>query len=109
MQSNFKRWIVAALPLAMACSVNAQGKVTSVSTRTIEGGLAVHVGGSSLAQPTTKWDGGALVLSFAAELGAKGNTWSPNEGGIKSVSFGKAGHHVDVAVRPSKGKQPQIV
>jgi type II secretory pathway component GspD/PulD (secretin) len=109
MQSKFKRWIVAALPLAMACTVNAQGKVTDVSTRQIDGGLAVHIGGSDLAKPSTKWDGGALVLQFQAALNAKSKTWSPKLGGIQAVSYSKHGNWVNVAVRPSSSKNPQIV
>lgn len=110
MQSKFKRWIVAALPLAMVCSVSAQGKVTDVTTRAIDGGLAVHIGGSDLAKPTTKWDNGALVLEFQADLGSAGKTWRPNLGGIKAISYSQKGHSVQVAVRPSStGRQPQIV
>ncbi len=109
MQSNYKRWIVAALPLAMACTVSAQGKVTDVSTRQIDGGIAVHIGGSDLATPTTKWDNGALVVTFQANLEGKSKTWRPGIGGIKAISFRKEGSHVNVAVRPSEGHDPQIV
>jgi len=109
MQSNYKRWIVAALPLAMACTVSAQGKVTDVSTRQIDGGLAIHIGGSDLAKPATKWDGGALVLEFQADHGPKGAVLRPNTGGIKAVSFGKENHSFNVAIRPTGSKDPQIV
>lgn len=109
MQSNYKRWIVAALPLAMACTVSAQGKVTDVSTRAVDGGLAVHIGGSDLAKPTTKWDNGALVLQFQSDSGPKSTVLKPNKGGIKAVSFGKEGATFNVAIRPTGAKDPQIV
>src|SRR5579862_6961194 len=109
MQSNYKRWIVAALPLAMACTVSAQGKVTDVSTRQIDGGLAVHIGGSDLAKPATKWDHGALVLEFQAGNGPKSATLKPNEGGIKAISFGRESHSFNVAIRPSGSKDLQMV
>ncbi|MFI5384914.1 MAG: hypothetical protein ACHQ50_02230 [Fimbriimonadales bacterium] len=109
MQSNYKRWIVAALPLAMACTVSAQGKVTDVSTRQIDGGIAVHIGGSDLAKPVTKWDNGALVVQFQADLGTKSRTWKPDAGGIRAISFSKEGHSVNVAIRPNGSKEPQVV
>lgn len=109
MQSNFKRWIVAALPLAMACQVCAQGKVSGVSTQVIDGGLAVHIAGANLDTPTTRWDDGAVVLTFDAKLSARSKTWRPNQGGIKAVSYARVGKKVDVAVRPTHHKAPEIV
>lgn len=110
MTSNYKRWIAAAGPLVMACTVCAQGHVTDVATMQVDGGLAVKIKGSDLPAPKTRWDDGALVLNFGTtKLARKGKTWRPNDGGIKAVSYAKVGHTVDVAIRPMDAKQPQIV
>lgn len=110
MTSNYKRWIAAAGPLVMACTVCAQGKVTDVATMQVDGGLAVRIKGSDLPSPKTRWDNGALVLNFGTtKLHAKkGKTWWPKDGGIKAVSYAPVGHTVDVAVRPTTATQPHI-
>lgn len=108
MLTSLKLTFVAVLGLALSGTAGALGRITDVSVRQLKTGAAVHVGGLDIAKPLSRWEDGALVLTFIGELSAKRLNLHPERGAIAALSFCQDGACVSVAVRPRVSSDPRI-
>src|SRR5437016_4720874 len=90
MISKTIRWTAAAAAFGLVCAVNAQGKLTSVSTKKVGAGAEISIKGDDLGQPKTIRVNGSriYILEFNAGLAGHAGKQTLGFGGVNAVSYG---------------------
>ena len=110
MLSNPIRCAAMAAALALVGLASADGTLNGVSVDKSGPGVAVHIKGKDLAQPTKVWvnKGNSLVLDFSGKLASNSSFTKVHKAGLKSVYVEQSDSKVRVYLALTSHEVPEL-